>query len=184
MTDISVSERRLSAALDRIDQFLEAGPAARTDRAAPSADIGLQTRLDAALAENRRLQDELAARDTVSDEGGDRLASASEQAARLAAANDDLAAANRVLIEAASGQGDLAEAVSVALEAEIEALRAARAAEIAQLGDIMVELERLLAGEGEGQAAGDATAEAAADSGGVPDLSEAADNDDLQSEDR
>lgn len=149
MTDISVSERRLSAALDRIDQLLEAG---LTPRGARTGDDGAE--LQAALAENARLQDLLAAQkpatmpaDDTLAEAAHRIAAATEQAARLAAANDDLAAANRILIEAAAGDSDRVEAVSVALEAEIEALRAARAAEIAQLGDIMAELERLMAGD-------------------------------------
>ncbi len=130
MTDISVSERRLSAALDRIDQLLEAGVYRRAGSDTPSDDTPPQPATDAALAEAAR-----------------RIAAATDQATRLAAANDDLAAANRILIDAASGQGDRVEAVSIALEAEIEALRAARAAEIAQLGDIMQELERLMAGD-------------------------------------
>lgn len=147
MTDISVSERRLSAALDRIDQLLEAG----LSRRATGPDQDAAARLDQALAENAQLKHALEAQplaDGSPDEAARRLAAATEQAVRLAAANDDLAAANRLLIEAASGDSDRVEAVSIALEAEIEALRAARAAEIAQLGDIMQELERLLAGEG------------------------------------
>lgn len=187
MTDISVSERRLSAALDRIDQLLEAGAVPRPVAAGADGSADVQAKLDQALAENRRLAEQLAALNGVSasQDDGDRVAAASEQAARLAAANDELAQANRVLIEAASGQGDLNEAVSVALEAEIEALRAARAAEIAQLGDIMVELERLLADEA-GSSAGDVAtqAEAAGDSGGVPDLSEPGEDDDFRNEGR
>lgn len=158
MSEISVSERRLSAALDRIDQLLETGPSRRA--IAGGDDSGLQSRLDEVLAENSRLKAKVSAADTaapVDARGEDgRLASAVEQAVRLAAANDDLASANRALIEAASGQGDMIEAASVALEAEIEALRAARAAEIAQLGDIMAELERLLAGGSGATAAQDA----------------------------
>ena len=134
MSDISVSERRLSAALDRIDQLLD-GAGSRPQ----TTDGDMQRRLDEVLAENKRLKAQLEA------SGGASMASAGEIAARLAAANDELASANRALIEAASGQGDMIEAASVALEAEIEALRAARAAEIGQLGDIMGELERLLA---------------------------------------
>lgn len=158
MSEISVSERRLSAALDRIDQLLEAGPS-RVPGAVPD-DLQLQSRLDEVLAENERLKARIAAQGsdaTPADAGPERLASAVEQAARLAAANDDLASSNRALIEAASGEGDMIEAASVALEAEIEALRAARAAEIAQLGDIMGELERLLAegGDTAGQAVGE-----------------------------
>lgn len=73
------------------------------------------------------------------------LARAEQDAARLAAANDALAEANRALL-AGPEAGDGA---SAALEAEIEALRAARAAEISQLSEIVHELDRLLAAEGE-----------------------------------
>ncbi|MDP5306182.1 hypothetical protein [Paracoccus spongiarum] len=152
MTDISVSERRLSAALDRIDQLLEGG-AGRPGTFAAEPDAALRDQLAELQAQNTRLAAELAALRT--DQGGpleatlaearNRLGGASEQAARLAAANDDLAAANRALIEAARGDGGAEQASIEALEAEIEALRAARAAEIAQMGDIMLELERLLA---------------------------------------
>ena len=155
MSDISVSERRLSAALDRIDQLLEAGTGHRRDAQA-SADTpdraAFETRIEDLQSENTRLAGELAA--LRADRGGPleaalaeartRLTGASEQAARLSAANEELAEANRVLIEAASSEGGSEDASIAALEAEIEALRAARAAEIAQMGDIMQELERLL----------------------------------------
>lgn len=157
MSDISVSERRLSAALDRIDQFLDRGGVVI---AAPGSDPGPE--LEAAHAQIRALTDQLGQQDMA------------QQAVRLAAANDDLAAANRALIQAAAGEGDAVEAVSIALEAEIEALRAARAAETAQLGALMVEVERLLA---EGDAAPAATPELAGDAAGVP---EAAQDDDMQ----
>lgn len=189
MTDISVSERRLSAALDRIDQLLEAG-AGRSSVSAPAPDpsavAALQQRIEDLQAQNTRLAAELAALRTEQGtpleaalaEARTRLSGASEQAARLAAANDDLAAANRTLIDAASGSGDTEQASIEALEAEIEALRAARAAEIAQMGDIMVELERLLAphdtetstGAGGRAVVGDDAVlpEVAGDSAGVP----------------
>lgn len=146
MSDISVSERRLSAALDRIDQFLDRGGPVHAGHGPD-----LREDLAAAQAQIRMLTDRLGRQDMA------------EQAARLAAANDDLIAANRALIEEAGG--DMAEAVSRALEAEIEALRAARAAEAAQLGALMAEVERLLA---EDAAAPVATPEAAGDAGGVP----------------
>lgn len=148
MSDISVSERRLSAALDRIDQILDRGGAVH---AAPGPD--LRAELQAAHARIDALTEQLGQQDMA------------EQAARLAAANDELAAANRALIQAIAGEGDTVEAVSVALEAEIEALRAARAAEAAQLGALMAEVERLLAEDG---AAPAATPEIAGDAGGVP----------------
>ncbi|WCR09506.1 hypothetical protein JHW45_10255 [Paracoccus stylophorae] len=194
MSDISVSERRLSAALDRIDQLLEAGtgrPAASPAASEPDDRRDLQSRIEDLQAENARLADELAA--LRADRGGPleaalaeartRLSGAGEQAARLAAANEELAAANRALIESAEGKGDPEETALVALEAEIEALRAARAAEIAQMGDIMQELERLLAEGDEASGPdgrdGDDTIlpEMAGDSAGVPE-GEAADGQD------
>ena len=161
MSDISVSERRLSAALDRIDQFLDRGGVVH---AVPGAD--LRAELEAAHARIEALTDQLEQQDMA------------EQAARLAAANDDLAAANRALIQAAAGEGDVIETVTVALEAEIEALRAARAAEAAQLGALMAEVERLLAEEGPAPVA---TPEIAGDAGGVP---ETIQNSDIPQEDR
>jgi hypothetical protein len=163
MSDISVSERRLSAALDRIDQFLDRGGIGLA-----SSDPDLRAELDQAYAQIAALTDQMAQRGDGTD--GSDLA---EQAARLAAANDDLAAANRALIQAASGDGDRIEAVSVALEAEIEALRAARAAEAAQLGALLAEVERLLA-ENE---AGAATPDIAGDAGGVPEDTDTAQGD-------
>lgn len=151
MTDISVSERRLSAALDRIGQCLDRGGLG----SAPSG-ADLRPELDAAQAQIAALMEQVARQGDGIDLG--------EQAARLAVANDDLAAANRALIQAASGDGDRNEAVTLALEAEIEALRAARAAEAAQLGALLAEVERLLT-EDEASAA---TPEIAGDAGGVP----------------
>ncbi|WP_292978094.1 hypothetical protein [Paracoccus sp. UBA5162] len=181
MSEISVSERRLSAALDRIDQILEAG----TGRGAqsPATQSDQDQALAAAQAEADRLAQELAA--LRADRGGPleaalaearaRLDGAGQQAARLAAANEELTAANRALIDAA-GQGDADPAIRRALEAEIESLRAAREAELSQMGDIMVELERLLAEDQVPAAPGqivDPTLEAAGDEAGVPEATEA-----------
>ncbi|MDP0929066.1 hypothetical protein Q0601_17920 [Paracoccus onubensis] len=155
MSDIAASERRLSAALDRMDQLLDSSvfPGERTGAVIPDPDISQElaavraenAQLRAEIDELRRAGESVAA--TTSEAAVDeRLADAGEQAARLAAANDDLAAANQALIETVSGQGDADAVTSIrqALEAELEALRAARAAEISNLGDIIMELERLL----------------------------------------
>ncbi|SMO62541.1 hypothetical protein [Paracoccus laeviglucosivorans] len=135
--DLNASEKRLIAALDRLDQYID-----RTaSRAAVPAD-GLQD-------ENRRLSDELAALhdkqaaliatfETRLAEANDRLSAASDEAARLAAANEDLARANRALLEGVD------DAPHQALQAEIAALRAARDAEVAQMGDIVDTLDRML----------------------------------------
>lgn len=131
MSDISASERRLSAALDRIDQFLELGGGRRP--AAPAQDSHMAAQLAALQA---------------------RLDSVTGQLAELARANEELKAANRALIEATPGS-DADDGVRQALEAEIGALRAARAAEIAHLGEVMAQLEHCMAGRDEAGAAAD-----------------------------
>ncbi|WP_183154118.1 hypothetical protein [Paracoccus siganidrum] len=142
MSDISASERRLSAALDRIDQILEAG---RGHRPAPAE----------AAEDGARLADLQA-----------RLDAANDQLAGLARANEELAAANRALIDAAPDlDGD---GVHRALEAEIGALRAARAAEIAQLGEIMAELEHYMGTGHPGPAAEAVQPEVMGDEAGLP----------------
>ncbi|WP_299838785.1 hypothetical protein [uncultured Paracoccus sp.] len=187
MSDIKASERRLAAALDRMDYLLET--AAPRQAGQGGADPALQARLDQALADNDRLQAALEAMrqppQSPSDLDGQddgRLIDLADHAARLSQANEELVAANRGLIEAMAGDTDGVEAVAVALEAEIEALRAARAAEIAQIAEIMAELQRMLSDSAASDApfaadvAGPAAAARAAeivsfgDEGGVPEL--------------
>ena len=154
MTDISASERRLSAALDRIDGLLERGTwrsiTAGPPEAAAHADSGADAEIAALRAENAELTDALTRLQTqiAATSGGVDADAEAGDAARLAAANEALADANRDLIEAQDGQGDEQEAALAALRAEIESLRASRAAEIGQLGEIVIELERLLGGNG------------------------------------
>ena len=139
--DLTASEKRLTAALDRIDRLIDRA-------AAPAADQGA---LHDSRAENQRLSQELAAlhqRQSATlascearlAEAHRRLVDAGQEAARLAAANDALAEANRALIDAAGLPQDQA---LDALQAEIAALRAARAAEVAQMGDIIDTLDRM-----------------------------------------
>lgn len=165
MSDISANERRLIAALDRLDHAVERGgqrlarlaaaAAARAAEPAPAQPAAAQAAAAPSLADqpasaelaalHDRQNATLEAMRTRLAEAHERLAAAGEQAARLAAANEALAAANRQLIEAAedwAGQG--ADATQAALQAELEALRAARAAEIAQMGEIMDALDRML----------------------------------------
>lgn len=166
MSDITASERRLSAALDRLDQLLEAGP--RRDSTDSGAVAELTRRLTDAEARNADLERLLAqAPKPAADDAGladlqQRLDAASEQSARLSAANEELMAANRNLIDADQTGGIGEDERREALEAEISALRAAREAEMAQMSEIMTELERLLAAD-----AAAAPAEAAGESKGV-----------------
>ncbi|MEE2862060.1 MAG: hypothetical protein VYB46_14775 [Pseudomonadota bacterium] len=148
MSDITASERRLSAALDRLDQLLEAGQ--KRDGDHPGALADLTRRLAEAESRNADLERQLSEGQPAADTSQlsdlqARLETASEQSARLSAANEDLMAANRNLIDAEQTGGVGEDERREALEAEIAALRAAREAEMAQMSEIMTELERLLA---------------------------------------
>lgn len=145
MNEIAASERRLSAALDRIDQLLEAVPG----QTAPADGSDLQAELNAAKAENQRLLAEInSLQDSPPAASGMQTPAtdAAEQLTRLAAANEELIAANRALLDATESN-DVIETIRKACDAEVEALRAARFAEIANLAEIMGELDRLLGQE-------------------------------------
>lgn len=139
--DLNASEKRLIAALDRINGFIDrmatAGPGQRRDANAegPSPDEDF-----AALCEEQAEQlAELEARLAATD---DRLNAAGEEIARLAAANEALASANRALIasQPESSPGEIRHA----LEAELDSLRSTRDAERGQVSEIVDTLDRLL----------------------------------------
>lgn len=150
--NLTTSEKRLLAALDRIDTSIERaakdlrnGAAAdaepRTQSAAPDGEA-------AALAEeNRRLAEELASAGLRNAALEAELATAAAQLAELSAANEALAQANhQLLLRADSGSAGADEA-RAALEAENAALRLAREAEINRIGAIVAALDEML-GEG------------------------------------
>lgn len=155
MKVLSAAERRLIAALDRLDNAVDEAarrmaeqPAARLEAPAASAPVA-EGPISPEIAElHGRQAATVEALQMRLAEADERLAAAGEQAARLAAANEELAQANRALMEAAGGPEAWAESGEVAtfaaLQAEIEALRAARAAEIAQMSEILDTLDRML----------------------------------------
>ncbi|MBD9526824.1 hypothetical protein [Paracoccus sp. PAR01] len=164
--DLNASEKRLIAALDRIDNFIDRTALLRS--AVPDTGGGeAAAELQESRAHNQRLSDELAALRASHSSAvagfesrlkvmNERLAEAEERAVELAAANEALASANRALVEA---DGPLAEdAIRRAQKAEIESLRAARQAERGKLGEIIDTLDRML---GVGPAAGHADPEPA-----------------------
>lgn len=146
--DLNASEKRLIAALDRIDHFLD-----RTGLMPAVADTsGIEAELRQAQGENERLSQELLRlheRQAAEMEEREarlldmqgRLQATGQEAARLSSANEALAAANRALT---AGTGQPADDARRALEAEVESLRAARAAEIAQMGDVVDALDRMI----------------------------------------
>lgn len=154
--DLTASEKRLIAALDRLDHFIDRAALMRgaVVAAEPVADdpAGIEHSLHAARTENQRLSNELmlaherqqaqlAAGQVELAVAHDRLLAAGQEAARLAATNETLAAANRALIAAT---GEPADEARLALEAEIESLRAIRDAEIAQMGDLLSMLDQMI----------------------------------------
>lgn len=101
MSDISASERRLSAALDRIDQILEVGLGQRVPTGNDAPEAGLKADLEAANA----------------------------QITALASANEGLIAANRALMKD-GGEGDAAMQALEAEVAALRAARAAEIAQL------------------------------------------------------
>ncbi|WP_374637251.1 hypothetical protein [Paracoccus sp. (in: a-proteobacteria)] len=154
--DLTASEKRLIAALDRLDHFIDRAALMRGEAVAapPIAEdpAGIEHSLHAAQTENQRLsgelmlaherqQAQLVASEAKLAATHDRLLAAGQEAARLAATNETLVAANRALIAAT---GEPADEIRLALEAEIESLRAIRDAEIAQMGDLLSMLDQMI----------------------------------------
>lgn len=163
MSDIAEYERRISYALERIGrgvELLAARPPAAPPQALstdPAIEAAELTLLRDALAAERQANAQLSERVHAIREKQETtlatlerklaqtarsLEAAQAEAARLQRANADLAAANRALLEAAGGVEP--HLVNRALQAELEGLRAARAAELAELNDILGTLEPIL----------------------------------------
>lgn len=157
--DLNASEKRLIAALDRINSFIDRTAESRgpAPAPAPSGDFSTDPEMADQLAESRaqllRLTDELealrashsssvAGYEARLDVANERLTETEESAVQLAAANEALMVANRALLDARPDIGD--DQTRQALEAEIVALRAARSVEMSKLGEIADTLERML----------------------------------------
>ena len=169
MGDISELERRISFALERIEKgvermrvapppALEAPEAAEPAEAVPAADPAELAELTEALATERAANAQLSERVRAIREKQETTLSALEKKlgaatraldaaqaenARLKRANADLIAANETLV--ASGSEGAGALVNRVMQAELEALRAARSAEEAEVQDILASLEPVLA---------------------------------------
>ncbi|KAA0916604.1 hypothetical protein FLO80_07190 [Aquicoccus porphyridii] len=156
--DIVELERRITAALDRIGQGLaDLGPQAEVG--AEAADGAEVEALKAALEDEKLAAAQLEERiKTLHARQDGKLAKMTarveEQAAemtkldgelqRLRAANDQLRASNVALREAnEQGVGD-AHLINKAMQAELEGLRAARAADVTEAGTILSAMAPLL----------------------------------------
>lgn len=128
MSDLTVSEKRLLAAMRRIEDMIDRA-VLQTD--GPQATPGADQDLAAACQ---------------------RLSEAGQQAAQLAEANDALIEANRQLLDRLDAGGSGNDEVVQALEAELHAMRALRAAEEAQMAEILDRLDQMGGQIGQGDA--------------------------------
>jgi chromosome segregation ATPase len=151
MTDITELESRLSAALDRIGQGLDL-----IENAGSRGDDGaLGAELDAQQQANVELEDRLKA---LREEQDNRLAAfearIEAQNAQMAELDGQLQALRHSNAELREVAGELREAMEAeladpklidrAMAAELEALRAERDAEVAELGAVLSELKPLV----------------------------------------
>lgn len=150
MDDISDYERRITAALDRAQQALDklgVGEAGDTE--------ALKAELEAERVANQQLEERVRAiKDTQEktvaalearvSELSDALTARDAELQKIKGVNEELRKSNGALREAnASGVADPA-LVNSAMVTEIESLRAARAAERAEIEDILATLEPIL----------------------------------------
>ncbi len=150
MDDIAEYERRITAALDRAAQALDklgAGDGGDTE--------ALKSELEAERVANQQLEERVRAiketqEKTVKSleskvtELSDALSSRDAEMQQLRSVNEELRTSNGALREAnAKGLGD-SDLVNAAMVTEIESLRAARAAERAEIEDILATLEPVL----------------------------------------
>ncbi|MCB2115702.1 MAG: hypothetical protein KDE00_05215 [Rhodobacteraceae bacterium] len=156
MNDIAELERRITAALERIGLGLDHLGGAMPVAADDSAEV---ERLTAALEDERSANAQLTERvkairekqegvvgaleRRVEDLSG-QLDGAVEELKRLKEANAELAEANRALAEASDEGVMEPHLINRSMRIELEALRAARAAEIAEMDEILSELRPLI----------------------------------------
>ena len=150
MSDISEWENRITAALDRIAWSVENQPAATPSEVAatPAGDEDLVEELEVERATNARLvasREKHVARierlETRVLRMSDRLQTAELENKRLEAA---LTAQNDTLREANASGTDAGETINAGLVAQIDDLKAQRKQDLADLDDILAELDPLV----------------------------------------
>lgn len=159
MSDINTLESRITSALDRIARGLDgleapAAPTGISEEAQAEID-----RLTQALAEERTVAAQLeervkAVKDKLDERDADMARSLQEAQASVMAldtelqqlrdVNDKLRESNVALREAnAAGVAD-PELINAAMMAEIEALRAGRSVDLAEMGAVLTQLDAIL----------------------------------------
>ncbi|MCY4334484.1 MAG: hypothetical protein OXC60_07390 [Litoreibacter sp.] len=153
MSDISELENRITAALDRIAWSVENQPAATPSEVAatPAGDEDLVEELEVERATNARLvasREKHVARierlETRVLRMSDRLQTAELENKRLEAVIAALTAQNDTLREANASGTDAGETINAGLVAQIDDLKAQRKQDLADLDDILAELDPLV----------------------------------------
>ena len=164
MNEIAELERRISAALARIGQGIDAvladladagplGPAAQDG--GPAAEAELREALEAERAANAQLTERVRA---IKEKQETMVGALERKVARLSQQldaagvelqrhkrlNAELTEANRALSEAARAGVAEPQLINRSMLTELEALRAARATEIAEMDEILSELKPLI----------------------------------------
>ena len=161
MSDITDYERRIAAALERIGHGVEtlAQPVATAPEPAPTGDAGEVVALREALDSERAANAQLVERVRAIKEKQDSTIGALERrvarltaqleaggldAAKLRRANTQLSDASQALREAMAAGLPEPHLINKAMLAELEALRALRASDAAEMEEILAELKPLL----------------------------------------
>lgn len=148
MSDIEGLQQRLSAAMERVAAGLEnlgGQDQAEALQQALEEERTVSAQLEERLrALKERQAQELATAQAQAAESGEKVAALDLELQRLRGANDQLREANAALREAnAAGLGD-ADLINSGLQAELDALKAARAADMAEANAILTALTPLL----------------------------------------
>ena len=155
MSQIDALQARITAALDRITKGLED----REDAPDPEEIAQLRQQLDDANATNARLEaqvtelrDTVAAREaalaTAEAARGESLVKLDTDLQALRAANQQLRDTNRALREThATGVAE-PQLINTALQAELDGLRATRAADRTEVEAVLAELARVIDASG------------------------------------
>lgn len=167
MSEIPLLEARITAALDRIKQgvdglnsaTVETPVSVEPDRAATDTQVGeLNAKLDEEKTANAQLEErvkllkerqdgKLAELESNVDAGRARSARMDRELQRLRQVNAELRDINNQLREAVSAGVSQPQLVNKAMHAELEALRATRMADAAEMDAILQELTPIIAQE-------------------------------------
>ncbi len=148
MSEISVLEGRLQAALERIGRVLEEAPAPAPQSAAPSEE--LQEELRSKLSRIAELESQLAEKGTEHqlqvEELSSRLEAAEERSHNLQSAIAALRGRIEGLRNANKSRLADADLVNSSLEVELKAMTALRESEQAELAAVLADLTPLVKG--------------------------------------